>query len=409
MIRKLAVSLLITSWLLASCGRIGNEMPVLLYLAMAIDKDASIDTSTQEDFRKRIELIADDYRKIHPHVQVQFELYEHSNLLKELKRRDASDLGPDLIITDTLQAHQLFAAQLTEAIPLPEAKRLDTETSLWERVLLSNGDIVGQPIVIFPQIACFNTTVLERAPATLSALQQTATSGARVGLPVTFAELLWTASSLGALPSLARAGAGETLTTQNTESIQDWLLWLENASAHNNITFFEDQGQLENLLKDGQLDWVSCNANSLPRLREALGDKLGVAPLPDGPGGAASPVNDVRVLALGSNSSDRQRAAAINLTHYITNAMVQRNLSLRSLAFLPVNPNVDVSDPSSTTLTTLVASKNAATQHEADLAGLVHQADLSSAVTPTLIPLIFGASNPQSSADALVQSLQRRP
>ena len=41
MIRKLAVSLLITSWLLASCGRIGNEMPVLLYLAMAIDKDAS--------------------------------------------------------------------------------------------------------------------------------------------------------------------------------------------------------------------------------------------------------------------------------------------------------------------------------------------------------------------------------
>ena len=226
---------------------------------------------------------------------------------------------------------------------------------------------------------------------------------------MTFSELLWTASSLGALPSLARAGAGETLSTQNTESIQDRLRWLENASAQNNITFFEDQGQLENLLKDGELDWVSCNANSLPRLREALGDKLGVAALPDGPDGAASPVNDVRVLALGSNSSARQRTAAINLTHYITNAMVQRNLSLRSLAFLPVNPNVDISDPSSTTLTTLVSAQNAATQHEADLAGLVHQADRSSAVTPTLLLLIFGASNPQSSADALVQSLQSRP
>ena len=82
---------------------------------------------------------------------MQFELYEHSNLLKELKRRDASDLGPDLIITDTLQANELFAAQLTEAVPLPEAKRLDTETSLWERVLLSNGDVVGQPIAIFPR------------------------------------------------------------------------------------------------------------------------------------------------------------------------------------------------------------------------------------------------------------------
>ena len=107
--------------------------------------------------------------------------------------------------------------------------------------------------------------------------------------------------------------------------------------------------------------------------------------------------------ALGSNSSARQRAAAINLTHYITNAMVQRNLSLRSLAFLPVNPNVDISDPLHHP-DDAGGSQNAATQHEADLAGLVHQADRSSATTPTLIPLIFGASNPQSGADALVRA-----
>jgi len=409
LIRKLAVSLLITSWLLTSCGRIGSEMPVLLYLAIAIDKDANIETSTQADFRRRVELIADDYRKIHPHVQLQFELYEHSKLLRELKRRDASDLGPDLIITDTLQAHQLFAAGLTDAVPLSEAKRLDTETSLWERVMLSNGEIVAQPIVIFPQIACFNKTAINTAPATLSALQQLGMAGARVGLPVTFTELLWTAGSLGALSSLARAGDGETLSTQNIQSIQNWIQWLENASAQNNITFFKDQGQLEKLLKEEELDWVTCNANSLPRLREVLGDKLAVSALPEGPSGAASPVNDVRVLALGSNSSPRQRAVAINLTYYITNAMIQRNLSLRSLAFLPVNPNVDVTDSTSTTLTTLVASKKAATQHEEDLAGLVHQVDLSSQINPTLIPLIFGDSTPQSSADALIQSLQRRP
>ena len=195
---------------------------------------------------------------------MQFELYEHSKLLRELKRRDASDLGPDLIITDTLQAHQLFAAGLTDAVPLSEAKRLDTETSLWERVMLSNGEIVAQPIVIFPQIACFNKTAINTAPATLSALQQLGMAGARVGLPVTFTELLWTAGSLGALSSLARAGDGETLSTQNIQSIQNWIQWLENASAQNNITFFKDQGQLEKLLKEEELDWVTCNANSLP-------------------------------------------------------------------------------------------------------------------------------------------------
>ena len=406
--RKLAASLLISSLLITGCSRLKEEIPVLLYLAMAIDQDTTLTTSTQADFRRRIQLIADDYRRINPRVHVQVELYERDNLLEKLQRRNASDLGPDLIITDTLQANQLFAAGLTEAVPIPEAKRQDTDPPLWERVSTEDGHIVAQPIVIFPQIACFNKTVIDAPPTTLSGLQQQGASGARIGLPVKFSELLWTAGSMGSLNSLARAGDGQTLSAQNVASIQGWLRWLEEATSENNITFFQDQGQLENLLKDGELDWVSCNANSLLRLRETMDENLGVSPLPSGPGGKPSPVNDVRVLALGSNSSPRQREFAITLTHYITNAMVQRNLSVRSLAFLPVNPNVDVPVQGSGTLQTLMTSKNEARQYETDLAGLVHHRDLSSRITPKLIPLIFGAADPRSRSEALIDFLQKR-
>ena len=191
-----------------------------------------------------------------------------------------------------------------------------------------------------------------------------------------------------------------------TEPILDWLSWLERASSQENITFFQDQGQLEDLLKDGDLDWVSCNANSLLRLRSQMGKKLGVSPLPRGPGGAPSPVNAVRVMALGANSNRRQRQIAISMMKFITNPMVQRNLSLRSLAFLPVNPAVSLPVRSSQTLETLVQSRDDSMQHEASLARLAHHRNLDRNGSQAIVPLVFGASSPRSSMDTLIKFLK---
>ena len=56
---RLAASVLLSTLLLSvsGCSRLGNELPVMLYLAMVIDQDSTIDTTTQTDFRQRIELI----------------------------------------------------------------------------------------------------------------------------------------------------------------------------------------------------------------------------------------------------------------------------------------------------------------------------------------------------------------
>jgi len=371
-----------------------------------VNQDSTLDTSTQTDFRQRIELIIKDFRKIKPNVEVQVALYQRANLKRELQRRDASDLGPDLVVTDAPQANQLLSDGLTEPLPFQTFNRQQTDEALWERVKLNDGRITAQPIVIYPQIACFNRETVETPPTTLQELLQQGASGTRVGLAVNFSELLWTAGSLGAIQSLANASDGETLSAQNTETMVRWLAWLQRASAQQNITFFQDQGQLENLLNDGELDWVSCNSNSLLRLREKMGNNLGVSPLPNGPGGTASPMNALRVLALGANSSPRQREMAVSLAQFITNPMVQRNLSLRSLAFLPVNPAVAVPVRSSRTLATLVQSREDSMLHESALAGLAHHRNLNRDGSQVLIPLVFGASNPQSSLDSLLKALE---
>lgn len=406
---RLAASVFLSTLLLSGCSRLSHELPVMLYLAMVIDQDSAIDTATQTDFRQRIQLIISDFRKIKPNVKVQVALYKRSNLNQELQHRNDSDLGPDLVVTDASQANQLLRNGLTEPLPFKSFKRQQTDESLWNRVKLEDGRITAQPIVIYPQIACFNSEIVEKPPTTLQELLEQGAAGTRVGLAVNFSELLWTAGSLGALQSLARANEQQQLTTRDNETLVRWLAWLQRASAQQNISFFQDQGQLENLLKDGELDWVSCNSNSLLRLRNEMGDSLGVSPLPRGPAEAPSPMNAVRVLALGANSSPRQRDMAVSLAQFVTNPMVQRNLSLRSLAFLPVNPAVAVPVRSSRTLATLVQSRDDSMQHESALAGLAHQRKLDRDGSQVLVPLVFGASSPKSSLDSLLQALKRRP
>ena len=406
---RLAASVVLFSLLISGCSRLGTELPVMLYLALVIDQDSMIETATQADFRRRIDLVVGDYRKINPNVNVQVALYRRADLIGELQRRDASDLGPDLVITDAPQAKQLITAGLTEALPKTEFKRQHTEESLWERVKLEDGRIAAQPMVIYPQIACFNRTVVKEPPTTLQALLQEGAAGARVGLPVNFSELLWTSGSLGALQSLGRAESGSRTSDEDITAILGWLTWLQRASAQRNITFFQDQGQLQNLLKQGELDWVSCNSNSLIRLGSEMGEKLGVSALPRGPAGAPSPVNSVRVLALGANSSARQRKVALNLARFITNPMVQRNLSLQSLAFLPVNPSVALPVKSSKTLATLVQSRADSAEHEMELAQIAHHPELASIGSQTLVQLVFGTKTPRASTNSLLEALEKQP
>ena len=95
---RLAASIGLFTLLLSGCSRLGDELPVMLYLALVIDQDSVIETATQADFRRRIDLVISDYRKINPDVNVQVALYRRTDLIGELQRRNASDLGPDLVI-----------------------------------------------------------------------------------------------------------------------------------------------------------------------------------------------------------------------------------------------------------------------------------------------------------------------
>ena len=132
------------------------------------------------------------------------------------------------------------------------------------------------------------------------------------------------AGSLGALPAIRSAVAGQQPDARQMAGLRAWLVWLRAAESQSRLSFLENENLMRERLRRGQLDWITCRSSDLRLLQRSLGHHLGVAPLPDGDGGEASPVSVLRVLGLGRGSSPRQRQLAIELAHFSLNPLVQQ-------------------------------------------------------------------------------------
>ncbi len=76
--------------------------------------------------------------------------------------------------------------------------------------------------------------------------------------------------------------------------------------------------------------------------KKALGDKLGVAPLPAGPGGPANPMLGVDGFYFNPNSADL--SAALEVALYLTGKAAQQ-IMMDEAGHVPANTKVTVSDP----------------------------------------------------------------
>jgi arabinogalactan oligomer/maltooligosaccharide transport system substrate-binding protein len=76
--------------------------------------------------------------------------------------------------------------------------------------------------------------------------------------------------------------------------------------------------------------------------KNALGDKLGVAPLPAGPGGSATPLLGVDGFYFNPNSTNKE--AALEVALYLTNVKSQ-TVMMDEAGHVPVRTDITISDP----------------------------------------------------------------
>jgi hypothetical protein len=327
-------------------------------------------------------------------------------LLGEVRRRSRSGLAPDLLLLNGDTANRLHRQGLTEPwdLPSPETDQLDPRVIA--RVRVSPEEVFALPQSLQPQLACFDRARLQRSPATLDELLAASSQGQRFGLPMDLLNLAWTLGALGALDSMAEVLADEPVTPLTRSRIAGWLLWLRSADLQQRITLTLSQRELIRRFQAGEIDWIACRSSDIDRLRDTLGNRLGLAPLPDGPAGPASPISRLRVLALGLNSSPAQRRAAQALTSFAVNPQMQRALTLQTQELLPVNRNVPVPVSSSRDLAALVAAQRQSEASPALEALTQPGARFERQANRILTRFHYGELDTTAAADALIEALR---
>lgn len=384
------------------------QLPRLLYLGISTNDDQNIDAELLSDFRQRLAILEAGYRQIHADTRFQFSVYPEQSIDDAMRRRNRAGLGPDLLFINGDMAKVLLEQGLTEPFPADAALENLFNPDALRRMRLPGGGLAALPIFIQPQVACYNRKRLPNPPTTLQQLLSAGARGHSIGLGVDLDYLFWTAGSVGAVEALNRAAAGQPLSAAARQSITRWLTWLQNASDQQRVTFHASQITLQHELAAGRLDWISCSSMSLPRLRKSLGHALGVSSLPSGPGGPASPVNRLRVLALGRSSSREGRQRALTFARFSVNPLMQRSLTLGSQTLLPANRFVKVPMQSSLILEALVTSQSGGAR-TTTMANLLRNDDPRlKGVQALITQLVFGEVKPQEATNALIELLQRR-
>ncbi|MBM5789305.1 MAG: sugar ABC transporter substrate-binding protein, partial [Cyanobacteria bacterium M_DeepCast_200m_mx_001] len=262
-LKRLLPAMGLAAALLSGCVPSRRSMPVMLYVAVAVQEESSLTSENTLVFRQRWNQLVRDFQRVHPNVLMQLSLYPEGQLRQRLLLRDRAGLGPDLILTGADSANTLLRVGLSDPIPEDAQLRAASSPALLQRLRNRRGQLAAQPMVLFPQLACYDRRRLPAPPTSLSGLLDSSAAGVPVGLPIDLRQLLWTAGGFGAIPGLTQAGLGQQPSPIERSQIRNWLAWLQQASDQQRVTFMPDQTGLRQSLSNGALAWVSCNSGEL--------------------------------------------------------------------------------------------------------------------------------------------------
>ena len=332
-----------------------------LYIAVGVSQDA-LDTELQKEVRQRTTTLQTTFRSLQPKVRLQVEVFPEESLHNELNVRNRTGLSPDLLLVNESTAQELAREQLISTVSFPAVVLDQLDAGSVMRVRRSDGTLTGLPMELQPQVACFDRRRVQSSPATLEELLAFSAKGMEVGISLDAVSLAWTLRPLGAIEAVGDQLAGEPVTPETRKSLLGWLQWLRTADQQQHFTVYPTETELLKQLMAGALDWIPCRSINISRLRSRLGNNLGVAPLPSGPFGTASPITRERVLGFGVNSSPVQRQLALALARFATSPLHQRDIVLRNQYVLPVNREVAPPVRSSSVLAALVEGRQQSLQ-----------------------------------------------
>jgi len=314
------------------------------HLQILIAYGGGRDVVTRTSLQKLAGQMAQEFMVNNPGTNLHLRFLPESELVANLRSRGSLGAGPDLLVSRVAPMALLNGEGLVRPSELgPE--QLNQLSIQFLSEFRDGQSYRAIPFLLQPSLACYDRRRLNAPLLQLDELVTRASNGLRVGLPLEIDELLWTASGFGADQPLLNVleVKPKPLSTDDRARVLAWLNWLYKANVHPTLQFVDSSEDLVERLENGQLDWISCTATAIPRLRRSLGNRLAVSVLPGSSAGKpAHPMAKLLLLGFGRDSSPSQRRIAERFALFALNDFSQNNLMVRAVGNMPVNQNVIV-------------------------------------------------------------------
>ncbi|MBX3012694.1 MAG: extracellular solute-binding protein [Caldilineaceae bacterium] len=298
------------------------------------------------------------FRAIQPGITVKQQVFTSTDeMLRQFAISADAGLGPDLMLAPSQWIRPLHDAQLIDEVGsvLEEttlARYLPTSLTA---VTYQDG-LYGIPLALDTMVLYYDRTLVEKPAATLNELLAVATSGQLVEMSTTFSDAFWGIQAFG----------GQLFDTEQRVILDrggftNWLAWLKDArtvpamimetnrtsllrrfQAGNIAYYVGSTSEYGSILASRGYTATAAVTGSIAVTDAAAIGPIGVALLPTGPtGSAAAPLLQVQAFLFSHVSSDKQRAMALALAQFASNAEQQTSL-MRGAGVIPANQRVRV-------------------------------------------------------------------
>ncbi len=255
--------------------------------------------------------IVDAYRKANPDVTLYVFQVSYDQIFTKWETAVMAGGGPDMFTAPNDNLGREARAGLIRDITNVMKGKLDGVAPFAIDGLTMDGRLYGVPMLPKALALYYNKSTIPKPPATTDELMALVKSGKNLVLNAGVYYNFGWFRAFGNVPWNAK---GECV---NTLAIADAYHYLADLSIADSNIFQTDSAKQASMFQHFQADMTVDGPWKLEDYKKALGNKLGVVPMPAGPKGKAGPLTGIDGWYLNPNSKNVD--AAIELALYITN------------------------------------------------------------------------------------------
>lgn len=274
-----------------------------------------------------------------PDVKINVLQVPFNDIFNKYRTDVAAGGGPDMFVAPNDSLGDDVRAGLIADITELAAGKLDNVSQLGIDGMSLDGKLYGVPESMKAVVFWYNKDMLPEAPMTTDELASLMKDGTPISI------------SYGCYHHFGFFGAyGGQIFDESWKVVADQGTGVADA-----MTFLNDIYQVSKAnswpkndadglapFSEGKMAAITNGNWAMGDYKNALGDKLGIAPLPAGPSGPATPFLGIDGFYINPNSANKE--AALKVALYLTNADSQTAM-MNEAGHVPVRTDVTISDP----------------------------------------------------------------